>query len=97
MTHSVCIRFDGSGLTVTPDPESKHAMQLTRDVNNLANLWMAKLEVGLKTEAAQEATFEVLHKSTLEYIDALEGVLEWLQGAPDTPDEVLERIERVLR
>lgn len=97
MTHSLRINFKGSGLTVTPDPTTKEGKQLSRDMRHLAELWMNKLEVNLKPEAIEEAAFEVLHQGTLDYIDALEGVLEWLQAQDDTPDDVLERIEKVLR
>ena len=51
----------------------------------------------LKPEAIEESMPEFIRQSTLDYIDALEGILERLQSDTDTSDDLLEEIEKVLR
>ena len=66
------------------------------DVRALAKEWIEHVGVELKAEAITDSEQEFVLQSTLNYIKALEGVLEGLQADPDTSDELLEEIERVL-
>jgi hypothetical protein len=80
-------------LTVNPDFEI-NAPQMAEDVSQLACVWLKKLDMPLKIE---DASFEFVTGETLDYIEALENLLEELQGDGSTPDHVLERIEKVLK
>lgn len=77
-----------------PDAET-YAKTMRNDVRGLAKEWAQHL--GLKPESIEKNEVEFILKSTLDYIEQLEGVLEGLQANPNTPDDLLEEIERVLR
>lgn len=70
--------------------------QLRGDIKVLALDWAKHLAMGLNPSSVEDSRVEFVLQSTLDYIDALEGVLERLQADPDTPDELLEEIEGVL-
>lgn len=97
MTISLRILLPECGISASASEGSPHAEQLQRDVRNLANLWMAKFQINPNPNGFDGAAFEFITQGTLDYIDALEGVLEWMQADAKTPDAVLERIEKVLR
>lgn len=96
MKDTINLRIKGKGcsLTAMPDVET-YAATMRKDVRELAKEWVTHL--GLKQEAIAKSEVEFILKSTLDYIEQLEGVLEGLQANPDTPDDLLEEIERVLR
>lgn len=71
--------------------------QLRDDVRALAVKWMDKFNIDPKRELVEQAFFEFVSQDTLDYINALESVLEGLEADPDTPDEILEQIEKVMR
>lgn len=97
MTLNLRVIFDGSSLTFTPDPAGENAADMRREVEDLAQRWMRRLELHPKPGAFSEATFEFVSQDTLDYIEKLEDVLEWLRGDDNTPDEVMARIDEVLR
>jgi len=88
------IKSKGYSLTVMPNVESD-AKSMGDDVRILAKAWAEHF--GLKPVSVEKSEVEFILKSTLDYIEQLEGVLEGLQANPDTPDDLLEEIERVLR
>ena len=88
------IKAKGCSLTAMPDRET-YAKSMRNDVRMLAREWVIPL--GLKQESIDSSECEFVLQSTLDYIDALEGVLHGLQASEDTPDDVLEEIERVLK
>ena len=87
---------DGCTITAHPDAEVLE-LPMRDDVKKLGIEWLERLSMQLRPVAINEARYEFLLQSTLDYITALEGVLEGLQADPETPDEVLEEIERVLK
>ena len=88
------IKSKGCYLTAIPDKETiSKTMRI--DVRDLALEWAKQL--GLKPESIERNECEFILQSTLDYIEALEGVLEGLQADPDTPDYLLEEIEKVLK
>lgn len=88
------IKSKGCSITAMPDAET-YAKTIRNDVRGLAKEWAQHL--GLKPESIEKNEVEFILKSTLDYIEQLEGVLEGLQANPNTPDDLLEEIERVLR
>jgi hypothetical protein len=87
---------DKSAITAIPDPQI-YGAAMASDVKILALEWLKHLNMGIKQKALDEARYEFILQSTLDYIKALEGVLEGLQSDPDTPDALLEEIEKVLQ
>jgi hypothetical protein len=91
----IALRIIKKGSTITAFPDATvHAPVMAQDVMNLAWKWLDTLEMPVRREGAR---FEFVTDETLAYIEALEGLLENLQADPDTPDEVLEQIERILK
>jgi len=79
-------------MTAIPDRETT-SKTMRIDVRDLALEWAKQL--GIKPESIERNECEFILQSTLDYIEALESVLEGLQADPDTPDYLLEEIERV--
>jgi len=44
-----------------------------------------------------EAQIEILTEGTVQFIDSMVSILEELQGDPDTSDDILERIDAILK
>jgi hypothetical protein len=70
--------------------------QLRGDIKVLALDLLKHLATGLNPTVLDDSRVEFVLQSTLDYIEALEGVLDGLQADPDTPDELLAEIEGVL-
>lgn len=87
---------DKSSITAIPDPQT-HGAAMAGDVKIIALEWLKHLNMPINQKSLDEARFEFLLQSTLDYIKALEGVLEGLQSDPETPDALLEEIEKVLQ
>jgi hypothetical protein len=98
MTDTINLRLKSKGcsITATPDPEA-HGITMRDDVRSLAKEWLQQLQLGLKPESVEASDCEFILQSTLDYIEALEGVLEHLLADTDTTDEVLTMIEGVLK
>lgn len=77
----------------TQDPHK--AAMLRGDIAELANKWMTFYQINPKVDKG--TIFEFVSQHTLNYIDALEWVLRDIQSDPNTPDDVLDRVEAVLR
>ena len=90
------IKSKGCSITATPDPEF-HGKTMRNDVRVLAKVWLNHLQIPLKPEAVNASECEFILQSTLDYIEALENLLEHMQADPDTSDELLEKIEGVLK
>jgi hypothetical protein len=96
MKDTINLRIKGKGCYLTAMPDKGiYATTMRQDVRVLAMRWVPAL--GLKQESMGKNEVEFILQSTLDYIEQLEGVLEGLQANPDTPDDLLEEIERVLR
>jgi hypothetical protein len=102
MTHSITERninlriiFPGeTSLSVSTQDPHKAAM-LRAEVSDLARKWMTFFQVNPKVDDG--TIFEFASQHTLNYIDALEWMLRDIQSDPNTPDDVLDRINAVLR
>lgn len=98
MTDTLNIRMKSKGSTLTAIPGDEHDQtQLHIDIKSLGKEWLERLHMGLNLIIIDNSNVEFILQSTLDYIDALEGVLEGLQADPDTPDELLGQIEKVLQ
>ena len=96
MKDTINLRIKGKGCSLTAMPDAEiYSVPMRKDVRDLAEQWLKPM--GLKPESIAKSEVEFILKSTLDYIEQLEGVLEGLQANPDTPDDLLEEIERVLR
>jgi hypothetical protein len=91
----IALRIIKKGSTITAFPDSTvHAPVMAQDVMQMAWEWLEILKMPVNLDGAR---FEFVTAETLDYIEALEGILEDLQADPDTPDEVLEQIEKALK
>lgn len=98
MTDTLNIRLNrkGGSLTLTAGSEV-HQTQMQADIKALGQEWFKHIDMGVNAEVTEGEGVEFILQSTLDYIDALEGVLERLQGARDTSDELRQEIEKLLR
>lgn len=84
-----------STLTMVDDGEQDELMRKLRDL--VTRHWRKSSFPLMKEAYWAAATLEILSQDTLQYIEELEGILEGLQADPNTSDELLEKIEHVLR
>lgn len=98
MTDTLNIRLNrkGGSLTLTAGSEV-HQTQMRADIKALGQEWFKHIDMGINANVIEGEGVEFILQSTLDYINALEGVLERLEADPETPDELLKEIERVLR
>jgi hypothetical protein len=94
-TLNIRLKSKGGSLSLSTTATLLQA-QLHGDIKVLALEWIKRLAMGLNPSSVEDSRVEFVLQSTLDYIDALEGVLERLQADPDTSDELLEEIEKVL-
>jgi len=96
MKDTINLRIKGKAGSLTATPDGKtYAAIMQKEVRALAKGWAYAL--GIPDKAFEKTHVEFILKSTLDYIERLEGFLESMQANPDTPDDVLKEIERVLR
>ena len=92
---NIRLKSNGGSLSLSTDSALFQA-KLRGDIKVLALDWLNHFATGLNPTVLEDSMVEFVLQSTLDYIDALEGVLERLQADPDTPDELLAEIEGVL-
>lgn len=95
-TLNIRLNRKGGSLTLTAGSEV-HQAQMQADIKALGQEWFKHIDMGVNADVTEGEGVEFILQSTLDYIEALEGVLEGLQADPETPDELLEEIEKVLR
>ena len=90
------MKFEKFSITAIPDPKT-YGSSMADDVKILALEWLKNQNFPVSQNSLKDARFEFVLQSTMDYIKALEGVLEGLQADPETSDALLEEIEGVLQ
>jgi len=96
MSNALSLRIKSRNCVLTASPNTESVIKSLRgDLTLLGRRWVRNL--GLNTEMLSLVEYEFVLQSTLDYIEALESILQRLQSDPSTSKELLGEIEQVLK